>query len=59
MLKTLFNLVKRRYMSFNAIKEGDKTQAFEGMAASYDQARPSYPLELYAAILLYWQENTK
>lgn len=36
----------------------DKTQAFEGLAKSYDQVRPTYPNELYRAIMRYWQESS-
>lgn len=36
----------------------DKTQAFEGLAKTYDQVRPTYPNELYTAIIQYWQGAT-
>jgi len=34
-----------------------KKQAFEGLAKSYDRARPTYPHEMYNTIVQTWKEN--
>ncbi|EKD91578.1 MAG: Methyltransferase type 11 [uncultured bacterium] len=33
----------------------DRTQAFDGLAKNYNQARPTYPREMYDAIVEYWK----